>query len=69
MGECTHTLTSLLADTGGPGAFGALEIDIVPVVLAGPPNELPVEFNADALAPLELCAKSVFFLLIMTIMN
>lgn len=50
-------MTSLLAATGGPGAFGALEIDIVPVALAGAPNALPVEFIADALVPLELCAK------------
>lgn len=51
---CCVCLASFLAAAGGPGAFGALEVDIVPVELTCAPNALPVEFNADTLVPLEL---------------
>lgn len=51
---CCVCLTSFLAAAGGPGAFGAFEVDIVPVALTCAPNALPVEFNADTLVPLEL---------------
>lgn len=47
-----------MAAAGGPGAFAAFEVDIVPAVLACVPNALIAEFNADALVPLELCTKN-----------
>lgn len=50
----THTLASLLAAVGGPGALAEFDANIVPAVLDCAPKALPVEFNADALVPLEL---------------
>lgn len=51
----THTLTSLLVAAGGPGTFDAFPVDIVPDAFdCALPNALPVEFNADAIVPLEL---------------